>query len=283
MNNQNYALFWDEKNKEIFGEVNSITGKGNPNYHIKNFWTEDLLVILWIVLNGYISWEDSIHVWDNMYSYLTTYETSEGEIIDTPLTYVGSNHEIGWGMNFLPYSETKLFDLFFNSQYVQADYARKNNLPGFLAVAYDGFGTYAKIGLSEIAQRPSYIQRQDNAVCYSTCMPYALMPEKIWPWLEGLLNIPSLGGYYGLFESIGPEGSSDVLTADSQFTIASSLSGGVIEEVKKYLKRHKNKWNKKDLLTLFYVLFERKYKTILQQKPTDELFLPQKPTRYNKS
>ena len=148
LKNQHYDLYWNKDIQRVSGTYNERTGKSNEMYYIRNYWTEDLMVLLWMLVNGNIPAQSVVAVQSDMEGELTPYVTLNKETLYVPKGYVQSVHEMAWGMNFLPYEDTLYKDFLYQMFYHQADYAVKHRKLGFMAVAYDSLGTYVKMGHS---------------------------------------------------------------------------------------------------------------------------------------
>jgi len=137
---QNYRIFYNSEKKLLHGTIqyDDETGQwyGDQTYYLNDMF-EGTMAVLWAVLHGQIP-EDA---WYNLAIPTSEYTTAQGETITTLSGFRASFHE-HWALGFLPVMDSALAPLYQNFLYTQADYARKNNLPGFLSTAYDPHGVY---------------------------------------------------------------------------------------------------------------------------------------------
>ncbi len=231
---QNYSKFLDPETGMLFGTIqkamSSEEWKGDKSYMLNDMF-EGTMAVLWGVLNGQIS-EDT---WYNLAIPTADYRTQAGETITTFEGFRASFHE-HWGVGFLPLMESPLAPLYYNHLYVQADFARKNGIPGFLSTAYDPRGTYRQMGVPEISANP--VDRSDVAVVFATAMGILIDPASGSAWLENLYRFGDLVSKFGAVESVGPDGYADIFTADAKGMTLLSAGGGLSREIKHYLMTH---------------------------------------------
>jgi hypothetical protein len=274
---QNYSLFIDRVNSKFFGEIDVTTGAGNPKYMLERVWTEDVLSILWGLFTAELTEDDRLKIWNNTTSPLIEWMTGDGEKIHAPRGYVSSNHELIWTLMYAPLSESRIKDLFFNSQYLQADFASRTGSPGFQAVAYNPVGAYMKMGIPQSSEFPEYVQKSDNAVAFATAAGMLADNNVGGDWLASLIENCHMLTPYGPLESIGIEGRADILSADSQYLIASAIGGGVREEVKKFLIKRKVTGSEETYYDFMKRYLDIKYETILKRESISSILSPSKP------
>ncbi|MFH0880797.1 MAG: hypothetical protein V2A34_13860, partial [Lentisphaerota bacterium] len=262
---------------EFFSEINVKTGQGNPENHLTRVWTEDLLAVLWGLYTIPMSDTERIEIWDKLNAPVVAWKTLEGETIDAPRGYIASNHEMLWTMLFLPVRDLPLYALFYNSQYLQADYALKQKVPGFQAAGYDSLGAYRKMGIAAAAEFPAYIQRRDCAIPYAVAAGIPVAPAPCVEWLRNLIQKQGLLTPFGPLEAVGPEGKADVLSADSQYAIALLLGGGCSDDILKYLKTHKVAGSQATGVEFIRSMLLRKERHILATNSLRTIRTPTKP------
>ncbi len=277
LDKQDYSLFFDSENLRFFREIDVTSGKGNPKSHLDQFWTEDLLAVLWGLLKTPMSNEIRTKTWNNLNGRLAEWKTSQGEVMDIPLGPLGSNHEIMWSLFLLPARQTPLYPLLYNSQYAQADFAVQNSTPGFLATGYDALGAYTRMGVPSAAQHPELIQRTDCAVVFATAGALAAGPNAAKDWLIPLIRDQRLLTEFGPLESVGPGGRADILSADSQYILALALSGGTGKDVSKYLSSAKVAGGDITCLAAFNELMQQAVRRMLAARNLKEIRSPKQP------
>lgn len=277
LDQQDYSLFHDPDRAQFFGEIDVKTGKGNPGYYLEQMWTEDLLAVMWALLKTPMSSEDRLKAWDRLKCNIAEWTTSGGEVIDLPVGYIGSNHEILWTLALLPVRQTPLFPLFYNSQFAHADFAAQNRIPGFLSTGYDSVGAYMKMGLPAMAEHPESIQRTDCAVVFATAGGMIADPVTTRDWLYKLIKEQHLLSDYGPLEAVGPGGRADILSADAQYMTALLLGGGVGRDVTKYLAANKVAAGEATCLSAFSGLMQRSQLSILARLKIEQLRIPKQP------
>lgn len=235
---QDYKPFFDEGKSCFYGEANILTGEGNPEYVLSRLWTEDLLSILWGLFTMPFDDAGQTRVLDSMRMPVAPYVLQKGDEIVAPRGYIASNHELIWTLLYLPYENTALAHLFKNSQFVQTDYALRYRNPGLLCVSYDASGAYVKMGIPDVAEFPEYVQRTDCPSVFATAALFGVDADAGLDWMRSLITRCNLDTLYGPLESLGPEGRADILTADSQYLIATALGGGIKGEIQRYLDTH---------------------------------------------
>lgn len=274
---QDYTRFYDAERNRYFGEIDVQSGKGNPAYYLERFWTEDMLAVLWSLLVTPIPPAERMKVWDNLACQTVEWTTSDGEKIDVPLGYVASNHELVWSLLLLPLRETAIYPLFRNSQFAQADFARRNVTPGFLSTGYDSLGAYTKMGVPGLAEHPELVQRTDCAIVFATAAGLITDPPVASEWLYRLIKDQNLLSDYGPLEAVGPGGRADILTADSQYLLAIALGGGVAKDVRTYLAATNAMGTTTTGLDLFKGLMARNQKSVLANTKQPAIRSPSKP------
>ena len=229
---QNYSLFYDEKAGLLHGtsQMDPDTGEwfGDKTYYLNDMF-EGILAVLWAVLHGQVPEE----VWYNLKIPTTDYVSSLNEKVTTFQGFRASFHE-HWALGYLPLMESSLAPLYQNFLYVQEDYASRNGLPGFISTAYDPRGNYRQMGIPEISENP--VDRSDVAVVFATAMGMLVSPESGARWLKNIYRFRQLVSRYGAVESAGPDGYADIFTADAKGMTLLAASGGVVPEIKKYLR-----------------------------------------------
>ena len=276
LDQQDYSIFHDPERAQFFGEVDVKSGKGNPGYYLEQFWTEDLLAVLWGLLKTPMSSEARLKVWDRLKYKLAEYQTGRGETIDIAVGYIGSNHEILWTLALLPLRSLPILPLIYNSQYAQADFAAKHGVPGFLSTGYDSLGAYMRMGLPAAAEHPESIQRTDCAVVFATAGGMVADPVVTKDWIYRLIKDQNLLTDYGPLESVGPGSRADILSADSQFMIAVLLGGGGGEGGKSP-SAHKGAGGGGPWVGALNGLMQRSLNTILAKQKLEQLRSPKEP------
>lgn len=267
---QNYRIFYDSKSGLLHGTIQKdpYTGKWNKDqtYFIKDMF-EGILAVLWGVLHGQIPES----TWYNLEIPTVDYVTRQGEKVTTLLGFRASFHE-HWGLIFLPLMETQFAYLYRNYLYVQTDHSRRRRLPGFLGTAYDSQGNYRQMGITEIAAQP--VDREDVSVMYATAMGILVEPRIGATWLERLYRYEKLVSSFGAVESVASDGYADVFTADAKGLTILSASGGVVDEVKQYLKTHKVPRTNISMYEKFEGLVQAKYKQMQSLRRGKPVYLP---------
>lgn len=271
---QNYRQFYDPKKGLLHGTIQydpeTKTWHGDQTYYLDDMF-EGTMAVLWGVLHGQIPQE----AWDNLTIPTVEYTTEAGEKITTLEGFRASFHE-HWGLAYLPIMESRLAPLYQNYLYAQADYARRQNLPGFLSTAYDSKGVYRQMGVPEISRNP--VDRSDTSVLFATAMAMLISPTVGATWIEQFYDFKNLlVGSYGAVESVGHEGLADVFTADAKGMTLLAVGGGVIKEVKKYLKEHKVPGTDLTMESKLQTLLESKYNQMLAARDNRPLLFPTKP------
>lgn len=265
LDRQNYELFIDHDKKLFFGEINALTGRGNPGYMLKRIWTEDMLSIMWGLFTSSMPEEEKEAIWNNSLCPVIKWKMLNGKTIHAPQGYVTSNHEVIWTLMYVPLAGTDLKDLFYNTQYLQADFALRKKLPGFQSVGYNPIGSYMKMGIPDGAEFPGYVQECNDAITFATAVGIYVDKERGGEWLASLIQGHGLMTRYGPLESVGLPGKADILSADSQYLVASAISGGVQKEVEKYLKGNKVKGSDESYYEFMKRFFNIAYQRILKE------------------
>ncbi|MFH1593881.1 MAG: hypothetical protein ABID09_04215 [Candidatus Omnitrophota bacterium] len=274
---QKYDLFLNRKAKQFYGEIDVNNGCGNPGYMLERLWTEDVLSVLWGLFTIDIPEEEKISIWNHLLTPVMEYETISGEVIDVPVGYVSSNHEIIWTLAYVPFLDSPISALYMNTQHMQADFAKRINVPGFQSVSYNPIGAYMKMGVPDVSEYPDYVQTTDNACTFATATGLLVDANHGKMWLSSLVDNYKLLTKYGPVESVGPAGRADILSADSQYLIASAIGGGVRQEVKRYLKGKKVKGSDDNCYDFMYRLFDIAHKRILASQNIDSVRVPSHP------
>ncbi len=261
---QNYGLFIDKDNGLFYGEINAVTGKGNPGYELKRIWTEDMLSIVWGLFTTAIPEKDKMRIWDNTISPIVRWKMLNGDTIHAPKGYISSNHELIWTLLDVPFHKSALKDLIYNSQYLQADFALRRKSPGFESVAYNPLGSYMKMGIPNSSEFPGYVQPQNSAVVFGTAPIILVDKERGGMWLSALIRDNDLITPYGVLESVSCAGAADIISADSQYLIAASLGGGVSDDAEKYLRGNMVTGSSENYYDYMMKLFDTVYLRILK-------------------
>jgi len=273
LHNQNYRKFYDEKLKLLHGTIQydteTRTWSGDKTYYLNDMF-EGTLAVLWGVLNGQIPEE----AWDNLAIPTMEYITEHDEKITTLAGFRASFHE-HWALAYLPIMSSALAPLYQNFLYAQADHARKNHLPGFLSTAYDPKGIYRQMGIASIAYSP--VDRSDVAVLYATAMAMLISPSVGTAWLLKLYSFKNFVTPYGGYESVGRDGYADIFTADAKGMTLLAASGGVVDEINKYLNERTVPRTSIPMNVKLIELLHSKYKQMLAARDNRPIFFPSKP------
>ena len=273
LHGQNYRKFYDEKAKLLHGTIQYDTEKrewtGDKTYYLNDMF-EGTLAVLWGVLQGQIPEE----AWDNLAIPTIEYITEQGEKITTLSGFRASFHE-HWALAYLPFMESALSSLYQNYLYAQADHARRNHLPGFISTAYDPKGIYRQMGIDSIAY--DKVDRTDVAVLFATAMGMLISPSVGAAWLIKFYSFKNFLTPYGGYESVGRDGYADIFTADAKGMTLLASSGGVIDEVNKYLRERTVPGTGIPMNVKLIDLMHAKYKQMLQARDNRPVFFPSKP------
>ncbi len=270
---RNYAKFYDSEKGLLHGTVqvdeSSGVWHGDKTYYL-NDMCEGIMAILWGVLHGQIPQS----AWENVQIQTRDYKTLNGEEATTFLGFRASFHE-HWALAYLPFMETSLASLYKNYLYVQADYARRNGLPGFVSTAYDPRGVYRQMGIPAIAGQK--VDRSDVAVVFATAMSMLIEPETGAAWLKNLYDFPNVVTRYGAVESVGNDGYADIFTADGKGLTLLAASGGVVEEVEQYLKTRNVPGENITMYDKFIQLVNSKYEQMMNARDNIPVAIPSLP------
>jgi hypothetical protein len=273
LHSQNYGKFYDDKLKLLHGTIQYDTEtriwSGDTTYYLNDMF-EGTLAVLWGVLNGQIPEE----AWDNLAIPTTEYITEHGEKITTLAGFRASFHE-HWALAYLPLMSSALAPLYQNFLYAQADHARRNHLPGFLSTSYDPKGIYRQMGIPSIAYNP--VDRSDVAVLFATAMAMLISPTVGADWLKKFYSFKNFVTPYGGYESVGRDGYSDVFTADAKGMTLLAASGGVVDEIKKYLNERTVPKTDTPMNVKLIELLHSKYKQMIEARDNRPIFFPTLP------
>ena len=273
LHSQDYKKFYDEKLKLLHGTIQydteSRVWSGDTTYYLNDMF-EGTLAVLWGVLNGQIPEE----AWDNLSIPTMEYITTQGEKITTLGGFRASFHE-HWALAFLPIMSSALAPLYQNYLYAQADHARRNHLPGFLSTAYDPKGIYRQMGIPSIAYNP--VDRSDVAVLFATAMSMLISPTVGAAWLTKMYSFKDFVTPYGGYESVGRDGYADIFTADAKGMTLLAASGGVVDEINKYLNERTVPRTSIPMNVKLIELLHAKYKQMLAARDGRPIFFPTKP------
>jgi hypothetical protein len=231
---------------------------------------EGTLAVLWGVLNGQIPQE----AWDNLAIPTIEYITAHDEKITTLAGFRASFHE-HWALAYLPFMSSALAPLYQNYLYAQADHARRNHLPGFLSTAYDPKGVYRQMGVPSIAYNP--VDRSDVVVLFATAMAMLISPTVGAAWLIKLYSFKNFVSPFGAYESVGRDGYADIFTADAKGMTLLAASGGVVDEINKYLNERTVPRTSIPMNVKLIELLHAKYKQMLQERDQRPIFFPSRP------
>ncbi len=273
LHSQDYKKFYDEKLKLLHGTIQFDTEtrewSGDATYYINDMF-EGTLAVLWGVLNGQIPEE----AWDNLAVPTIEYITENGEKITTLAGFRASFHE-HWALAYLPVMSSALAPLYQNYLYAQADHARRNHLPGFLSTAYDPKGIYRQMGVASIAYNP--VDRTDVAVLFATAMGMLISPTVGASWLIKFYSFKNFVTPYGGYESVGRDGYADIFTADAKGMTLLAASGGVVDEINKYLNERTVPRTSIPMNVKLIELLHAKYKQMMSARDHRPIFFPSKP------
>ncbi|HOW59152.1 MAG TPA: hypothetical protein PLO78_05435 [Candidatus Omnitrophota bacterium] len=273
LTHQNYQKFYDSKSKLMHGTIQydpqTREWTGDKTYYLNDMF-EGTLAVLWGVLNGQIPEE----AWYNLSIPTIEYITTENEKITTLSGFRASFHE-HWALGFLPIMESALAPLYQNYLYAQADHARRNQMPGFISTAYDPKGIYRQMGIPSIAYNP--VDRSDVSVLYATAMAMLISPGVGAAWLVKLYSFKNFISPYGAYESVGRDGYSDIFTADAKGMTLLAATGGVVDEIKKYLRGRTVPRTGIPMDVKLIELLHAKYKQMLLARDNRPVFFPSKP------
>lgn len=273
LHGQDYRKFYDDKLKLLHGTIQYDTGtrtwSGDRTYYLNDMF-EGTLAVLWGVLNGQIPEE----TWDNLAIPTIEYITAQDEKITTLSGFRASFHE-HWALAFLPIMSSALAPLYQNYLYAQADHARRNHLPGFLSTAYDAQGVYRQMGIASIAYNP--VDRSDVAVLFATAMGMLISPSVGAAWLIKFYSFKNFVTPYGGYESVGRDGYADIFTADAKGMTLLAASGGVVDEIGKYLNERTVPRTGIPMNVKLIELLHSKYKQMLAERGNRPVFFPSKP------
>ena len=273
LHGQNYKKFYDEKLKLLHGTIQfdneAREWTGDRTYYLNDMF-EGTLAVLWGVLNSQIPEE----AWDNLAIPTIEYITEQGEKITTLAGFRASFHE-HWALAYLPFMESALAPLYQNYLYAQADHARRNHMPGFVSTAYDPKGIYRQMGIASIAYEK--VDRSDVAVLFATAMSMLISPSVGASWLIKFYAFKNFLTPYGAYESVGRDGYADIFTADAKGMTLLASSGGVVDEINKYLRERTVPGTGIPMNVKLIDLMHAKYKQMLLARDKRPVFFPSKP------
>ncbi len=273
LHGQSYKKFYDEKLQLLHGTIQYDTEArvwtGDKTYYLNDMF-EGTLAVLWGVLHGQIPEE----TWDNLAIPTIEYITEQDEKITTLAGFRASFHE-HWALAFLPFMQSALAPLYQNYLYAQADHARRNHMPGFISTAYDPKGIYRQMGIASIAYEK--VDRTDVAVLFATAMAMLISPSVGASWLIKFYAFKNFLTPYGGYESVGRDGFSDIFTADAKGMTLLASSGGVVDEINKYLSERTVPGTGIPMNVKLIDLMHAKYKQMLLARDNRPIFFPTKP------
>jgi hypothetical protein len=273
LHTQDYRKFYDEKLKLLHGSIQydteTRTWSGDKTYYLNDMF-EGTLAVLWGVLNGQIPEE----AWNNLAIPTAEYITEHGEKITTLSGFRASFHE-HWALAYLPIMRSALAPLYQNYLYAQTDHARRNHLPGFLSTAYDAKGVYRQMGIASIAYQ--LVDRTDVAVLFATAMGMLISPTVGASWLTKFYSFKNLITPYGAYESVGRDGYADIFTADAKGMTLLAASGGVVDEINKYLGERTVPKTDIPMNVKLIELLHAKYKQMIAARDNRPIFFPRRP------
>lgn len=273
LDNQNYSLFYDSVKGLMHGtiQINPYTKKwfGDKTYYLNDMF-EGTLAVLWAVLHGHVP-EDA---WNNLSAPTVDYVTANGEVVTTLQGFRASFHE-HWGLIFLPLMKSPLAPVYQNYLYVQADFARNKGLPGFLSTAFDANGNYRQMGIPAIAAQP--VDRSDVSVVFATALAMMISPTVGAKWLHNIYNFRGIVTPFGAVESVAHDGYSDIMTADGKGLTVMAATGGVINEVERYLMTHKVPGTETTMYAKLLDLFYAKSIQMLKERKNEPIHMPKRP------
>jgi len=273
LHGQSYKKFYDPKLKLLHGTIQYDTEarewSGDKTYYLNDMF-EGTLAVLWGVLHGQIPEE----AWDNLEIPTIEYITESGEKITTLAGFRASFHE-HWALAYLPFMESALAPLYQNYLYAQADHAHRNHLPGFISTAYDPKGIYRQMGIDSIAYEK--VDRTDVAVLFATAMAMLISPSVGASWLIKFYAFKNFLTPYGGYESVGRDGYADIFTADAKGMTLLASSGGVVDEINKYLRERTVPGTGIPMNVKLIDLMHAKYKQMMATRDNRPIFFPSKP------
>lgn len=212
---QKYDIFLDAENSAFYSDINVVSGATSDLY-LQNLWTEDMPAVLWALMNMGIDNSNALSVWNNCSAGLASIEY-EGGNIDVPVSYYGANTELLWSMLLFPLEETEAAGLFRNAQFAQAVFARKEEVPGFRGVGYCSVGLYINMGIPDISEKAGMIVRSDCSSVLATAGAVISDAEAGYKWMQQMVDGRNMMTEYGVLDSVGPEGRSDVISSRSNY------------------------------------------------------------------
>lgn len=270
LDQHNYSMFLDPKTNMLYGTIQKAATSdewmGDKSYYLNDMF-EGTMAVLWGVLNRQIP-EDA---WYNLAIPTMEYQTKKGEKITTFTGFKASFHE-HWGVGFLPWMETPLAPLYENHLFVQADFANRKGIPGFLSTAYDPRGTYRQMGVPDISVNP--VDRDDVAVLFATAMGMLISPGVGAEWTKNLYKFGELTSKFGAVESVGPDGYADIFTADAKGMTLLSASGGLAKEIKNYLMKTNVPGTDISMYAKWIELVQGKYIQMLEARHNRPILMP---------
>lgn len=270
---QNYRKFYDPEKKLLHGTIQydplTQVWSGDKTYYLNDMF-EGTMAVLWGVLNGQIPEE----AWDNLAIPTTEYMTASREKITTLAGFRASFQE-HWALAYLPFMDSALGPLYQNYLYVQADHARRNQLPGFLSTAYDPNGVYRQMGIPAIAYSP--VDRSDVGVFFATAMGMLISPVIGASWLSEFYQFSDFVTPYGALESVGRNGYADIFTADAKGMTLLAASGGVVEESIKYIQERPVPKGRVSMYVKMIELLHAKFKQMLVERNHEPVYFPTQP------
>lgn len=273
VNQMNYGKFYDTRSGRMHGTIqkdpHTSQWSGDKTYYLKDMF-EGTLAVLWGVLHGQIPEE----AWYNLEIPTVDYQTSQGEKVTTFQGFRASFHE-HWALVFLPFMESDIAPLYWNYLYVQADFSRSHKLPGFQSTAYDAQGTYRQMGIPAIADNP--VDRSDVSVLFATAMSMLISPAAGIFWVKNLYEFGQMLSPLGAVESVATDGYADIFTADAKGMTLLAVTGGVVPEIKKYLKTRTMPKTGVSMYIKFMELLHAKYLQMLEARKGLPVYMPKKP------
>ncbi|MBP6993607.1 MAG: hypothetical protein KBC90_18985, partial [Spirochaetes bacterium] len=135
-------------------------------------------------------------------------------------------------------------------------------------------GVYRQMGVPSIAYNP--VDRSDVAVLYATAMSMLISPTVGAAWLAKLYAFKDFVTPYGGYESVGRDGYADIFTADAKGMTLLASSGGVVDEINKYLGERTVPRTGIPMNVKLIELLHAKYKQMLAARDQRPVFFPTK-------
>jgi hypothetical protein len=131
------------------------------------------------------------------------------------------------------------------------------------------------MGIDSIAYEK--VDRTDVAVLFATAMAMLISPSVGASWLIKFYAFNNFLTPYGGYESVGRDGYADIFTADAKGMTLLASSGGVVDEINKYLNERTVPKTDIPMNVKLIELLHAKYKQMIAARDNRPIFFPSRP------